>query len=418
MAEKPARVRDPRCRERILTAAADLMSQHGYQLANLSEIGAEAGIVGSGIYRHFNGKSAILVEFFDRVVDRLICDAEDSLRHDGDAIWTLDHLVTAQVQFTMDERQLYQVYLHEARNLPPADLSRLREKQRTYVGICQETLSLCPSMSRSGTIRWSQRGAHQVARPKTANAAGMSVIRTRNASMSTPTARVKPIWAIIVSGEKMKPANTDAMMIAAATTTREVAENRLITACCGLSPRRKWSRIDGALVLGDQHLWKGKPVDDQRREAVIVDLLLDLRVRLLLHLRQERRLLRCGKCGGPRPEGFELLHERLLRLLDGPFDMLGGVDRLDDVHDHRNALGSVIELPSSVVRMKLPWPPVASGSSSASVSRTSWDGVPSIDRFDVSCTPPTAMTVPSTPRIRAQAPIAIQGRRNEESPRR
>lgn len=148
MAEKPARVRDPMRRERILTAAAALMAQHGYHMANLSDIGAEAGIVGSGIYRHFDGKPAILLEFFDRVMDRLICDAEDSLRHAGDGIWTLEHLVTAQVQFTMDERQLYQVYLNEARNLPPADLSRLREKQRSYVGIWQETLlSLRPELS-------------------------------------------------------------------------------------------------------------------------------------------------------------------------------------------------------------------------------------------------------------------------------
>jgi AcrR family transcriptional regulator len=75
-------VRDPDRRERILDAAADLMARNGYQGVNMTDIGSAAGIVGSGIYRHFDSKNAILVELLDRVVDRLLADAEATLRAD------------------------------------------------------------------------------------------------------------------------------------------------------------------------------------------------------------------------------------------------------------------------------------------------------------------------------------------------
>jgi AcrR family transcriptional regulator len=132
--------RDPDRRERIVDAAADLMARHGYQGVNLTDIGAAVGIVGSGVYRHFDSKNAILVELLDRVVDRLLTDAEDCLRVESDSRSTLTALVGGQVRFTIDERTLCQVYLQEARSLPDADLRRLRWKQRHYVDLWLDVL--------------------------------------------------------------------------------------------------------------------------------------------------------------------------------------------------------------------------------------------------------------------------------------
>ena len=47
------RRRDPDRQERILAAAAELAAGRGYHAVGLADIGAQAGIVGSGIYRHF-----------------------------------------------------------------------------------------------------------------------------------------------------------------------------------------------------------------------------------------------------------------------------------------------------------------------------------------------------------------------------
>ncbi len=134
------RIRDPERKERILGAAATLIARHGYLGVNLSDIGSAAGIVGSGVYRHFDNKVAILVALFDRVVDRLIVDAEESLRTSDGSAETLAALVRGQVRFTISERALCQVYLQESRNLPEQDGRRLRWKQRHYIDLWQEAL--------------------------------------------------------------------------------------------------------------------------------------------------------------------------------------------------------------------------------------------------------------------------------------
>ena len=64
--ERPrTRTRDPERKERILAAAADLIAHKGYHAVSIAEIGAAAGITGSGIYRHFESKSSVLVDLFD-----------------------------------------------------------------------------------------------------------------------------------------------------------------------------------------------------------------------------------------------------------------------------------------------------------------------------------------------------------------
>lgn len=141
MPTSPRRIRDPERPERILVSAAKLIAQHGYLGVNLSDIGAEAGIVGSGIYRHFDSKAAILAALFDRVVDRLIADAETSLRSFDRNDQTLASLVRGQVRFVFDERALCRVYLQESGNLPEQDMRRLRWKQRHYLSLWQDALS-------------------------------------------------------------------------------------------------------------------------------------------------------------------------------------------------------------------------------------------------------------------------------------
>ncbi|UZG59932.1 TetR/AcrR family transcriptional regulator [Rhodococcus opacus] len=142
------RIRDPERRERILDAAAELISRHGYPNVSLSDIGSAAGIVGSGIYRHFDNKGAILVEMFDRVVDHLISSAEQSLAVSPNPQATLGILVNDQVELVLRRRALCQVYVREARNLPESDQLRLRWRQRHYVALWEDALcALRPAVS-------------------------------------------------------------------------------------------------------------------------------------------------------------------------------------------------------------------------------------------------------------------------------
>lgn len=135
-----ARVRDPERRERILQAATDLIARRGYRSVSLDEIGAAAGIVGSGVYRHFDTKVDILVQILDQIVDRLVSDAETVLRTTSQPEAALRALVRGHIDFTIMERAMCVIYLAELKSLPRVDRHRLRWKQRHYVDLWIELL--------------------------------------------------------------------------------------------------------------------------------------------------------------------------------------------------------------------------------------------------------------------------------------
>src|ERR1700727_3904910 len=92
------RVRDPDRKERILAAAATLGARRGFDAISMADIGAEAGIVGSGIYRHFDSKTAILVAMADRVMDRLVTRAAEILAACPDDRLSLSMLGRDQIE--------------------------------------------------------------------------------------------------------------------------------------------------------------------------------------------------------------------------------------------------------------------------------------------------------------------------------
>lgn len=127
------RRRLPERKQLILDAAAELMAERGFHDVGMAEIGAAAGVSGSAIYRHFEGKSAVLVALFDRVIDDLAREAEAVVTSDLPPDEALQALIETQIRFVRDDRTLLQVYHNENANLPVEDRRRLRRKQRRYV---------------------------------------------------------------------------------------------------------------------------------------------------------------------------------------------------------------------------------------------------------------------------------------------
>src|SRR6195256_4627390 len=94
------RVRDPGRKQRILAAAAALGARRGFHAISMADIGAEAGIVGSGIYRHFGSKASILVAMLDQVMDRIANGGAEVMAAGGSDSFALselvrDHIATA-----------------------------------------------------------------------------------------------------------------------------------------------------------------------------------------------------------------------------------------------------------------------------------------------------------------------------------
>ncbi len=127
------RVRDPGRRDKILQAAAELIARRGYHAVSLADIGAAAGIVGSGIYRHFTSKSAILVALLDQVMERLLDHTASVVASGMPDSDVLAALVAEQVAFAVNDRYLVRLYQREVHTLPEADRRRLRRQQRHYI---------------------------------------------------------------------------------------------------------------------------------------------------------------------------------------------------------------------------------------------------------------------------------------------
>jgi AcrR family transcriptional regulator len=127
------RRRDPDRKERILVAAAALGARRGFDAISMADIGAEAGIVGSGIYRHFGSKTAILVAMADRVMDRLMSRAAEIVAACPDDRQSLSMLVRDQIEVALTDRDALAVYHREVRTLPEDERRRLSRAQRHYI---------------------------------------------------------------------------------------------------------------------------------------------------------------------------------------------------------------------------------------------------------------------------------------------
>jgi AcrR family transcriptional regulator len=149
MADIRRRVRDPGRKQRILASAAALGARRGFHAISMADIGADAGIVGSGIYRHFDSKTSILVAMLDQVMDRLATGAAEILAAGAGAragagagaragtgaggAGTLSELVRDHITVAIEDRDVLGVYHREVDTLPEEDRRRLRRRRRHYV---------------------------------------------------------------------------------------------------------------------------------------------------------------------------------------------------------------------------------------------------------------------------------------------
>ena len=114
-------------------AAAALGAKRGFDAISMADIGAEAGIVGSAIYRHFDSKTAILVAMADRVMDRLMTRAAEIVAACPDDRQSLSMLVRDQIEVALTDRDALAVYHREVRTLPEDERRRLSRAQRHYI---------------------------------------------------------------------------------------------------------------------------------------------------------------------------------------------------------------------------------------------------------------------------------------------
>jgi AcrR family transcriptional regulator len=99
----------------------------------LADIGTAAGIVSTGVYRHFESKAAILAALLQQVMDLLGQTAGEIVGTAADDRVAISELVRHHVRIAIHDRRILQVYHLEARSLPDEGARRLRRAQRHYI---------------------------------------------------------------------------------------------------------------------------------------------------------------------------------------------------------------------------------------------------------------------------------------------
>lgn len=145
---RPKSTRGADRRERILRSAADLMAERGYSAVSITQIGAAAGIVGSGVYRHFDSKATILGALLERVIDAMHSGTRDIIAATDAGPARLDAMIRKQTEIVIDNRSLVAVYLRDSGNLPADELRRLRRQQRELIA---EWMRVCQAISPEST---------------------------------------------------------------------------------------------------------------------------------------------------------------------------------------------------------------------------------------------------------------------------
>jgi len=119
--------------EQILEAAVRLFRKHGFHGAGIDQIGAEVGISGPAIYRHYPNKLALLIAASERAAEHLEAAAKHIVADSDNATDALRRLIDMHVRFALTDRELIAVYLEEERNIPADERRRIRRLQRSYL---------------------------------------------------------------------------------------------------------------------------------------------------------------------------------------------------------------------------------------------------------------------------------------------
>ena len=136
---KPRQVRAELTRDRILTAAAHVFSEHGYAAGTTNRIADQARVSIGSLYQYFPNKDAILAELLVRHIDRGRWEQADHLDLSPGSLETVVRaLVRDAVDAHRDDPKLLRIMIEEGpfsdevrSTLARHGAQRLLDRQRT-----------------------------------------------------------------------------------------------------------------------------------------------------------------------------------------------------------------------------------------------------------------------------------------------
>ncbi|TFD58745.1 TetR/AcrR family transcriptional regulator [Cryobacterium suzukii] len=120
-------------RAALLSAAGTLFAQSGFNKVSIEDLGAAVGVSGPAVYRHFNGKQAVLAALLIDVSEDLVAGGDAVVSATTDAAGALQGLVRFHVQFALSNPDVIRVQDRDLDSLAEAARHRVRLLQREYV---------------------------------------------------------------------------------------------------------------------------------------------------------------------------------------------------------------------------------------------------------------------------------------------
>lgn len=122
-------------RTALLTAAAHLFALRGYNGVSIEDLGAAAGISGPAVYRHFDGKQAVLSALLAGASQDLYDGGQTVVAESPDSAEALRGLIEFQVDFALSHPDVIRVHDRELSSLSTLDERTVRSLQKKYVEV-------------------------------------------------------------------------------------------------------------------------------------------------------------------------------------------------------------------------------------------------------------------------------------------
>jgi len=138
--------------QRILRAAASVISRRGYQDAAVDEIAREADTSKGGVYFHFPGKEAILLALLDHTAVLLRGKVETAIAAESDPVAKADVALRVLLRTLAKHRTLARVFVVEAAGAGPQFNARVAAIQDEFADLIRAQLDEAVAIGAIGAM--------------------------------------------------------------------------------------------------------------------------------------------------------------------------------------------------------------------------------------------------------------------------
>jgi len=122
-------------REQLLAAAGRLFAERGFASVSLDEIGAEVGVTGQAIYRHFESKQDMLGVLIGQASQYLLDRGREIEARKTPTFDRLQQLVELQTEFALHSSDIIRVQDRDLAAVEDRHQREIRRTQREFIDI-------------------------------------------------------------------------------------------------------------------------------------------------------------------------------------------------------------------------------------------------------------------------------------------